>query len=391
MKRPPVLAAAGLCVALLSLPGLAEEPRGGCCPPPPGCPTAPVYPVPSTPVSPTPFVPEGTAAPETGAGTELAALPGRTGGAGIGAGAELDAPVFGDLIGIIGGRVVFLPAGVTPPAHVRIATISGNRTAVIAPLPFRSAFKITENESPRPTDRVFFNYNYYNNVDRIFQGIPGTNANLHRETIGFEKTFLNGDASFGMRLPFLQLDGSSSDFQDSHVDDLSMIFKYAFINNRETGNVLSAGLVLTAPTGEGLHIEGESTIHSTVFQPFLGFIYHFDRNLYLQGFSSLAAPSDGRDVTIFFNSLAAGYHVYRGDGPDTWVRSIVPVAEFHVNTPLNHRGSQQTPLGFDDSVDFTAGVYVQFRRAVLGIAVCTPLTGPKPYDVEAAANLNIHF
>jgi hypothetical protein len=194
-----------------------------------------------------------------------------------------------------------------------------------------------------------------------------------------------------MRLPFLQLTGSTSDFEDSHLDDLSMIFKYAFINNRETGNVLSAGIVLTAPTGEGLHIDGESTIHSTVFQPFVGFVYHFDRNLYVQGFSSLAAPSDARDVTLFFNSIAAGYHIYRSDDPGARLRGLVPVAEFHVNTPLNHRGLQQAPLGFDDSVNFTGGVYVQFRRATLGMAVGTPLTGPRPYDVEATANLNIHF
>jgi hypothetical protein len=388
MKRPTVIAVTGFCLAFAALYANAQEPtvlpagghpRGGVCPPRIVLPDCPPTPVPGGPGVPTP-IPE----PAIGADTFAQASE-----AGTQAPPSYDPGTFGDLIGITGRRVVFVPNGVTPPANVR--SVTGNRTIVVAPLPFRSVFKIMENESPRPTDRVFFNYNYFNNVDRLFQGQPGSNANLHRETIGFEKTFLGGDASFGMRLPFLQLTGSNGDFEDSHLDDLSMIFKYAFINNRETGNVLSAGIVLTAPTGEGLHIDGESTIHSTVFQPFVGFIYHFDRNLYLQGFSSVAAPSDGRDVTIFFNSIAAGYHMYRADDSGARVRGIVPVAEFHVNTPLNHRGLQQAPLGFDDSVDFTGGVYVQFRRATLGIAVGTPLTGPRPYDVEATANLNFHF
>jgi hypothetical protein len=343
----------------------------------PECPTTPVPPQVAPPTTtPEGVPPMGTIAQAPEAGTQAAA--------------SYDPGMFGDLIGISGGRVIFLPRGVTPPAGVRVAGITGNKIKVIAPLPYRSAFKIAEDESPRPTDRVYVTYNYYNNVDRLLQGIPGTNANLNREVIGFEKTFLSGDASFGMRLPFLQMEGSQ-DFGDSHVDDLSMILKYAFINNRETGNVFSGGLVLTAPTGEGLHIDGQSTIHSTVFQPFLGFIYHVDRKLYLQGFSSVAAPTDSRDVTIWFNSLAAGYHLYRTDEPDARLRGVVPVVEFHVNTPLTHRGLQQIPLGFDDSVDFTAGVYGQFRRATLGIAVCTPLTGPKPYDIEAMASLNIHF
>jgi hypothetical protein len=312
------------------------------------------------------------------------------GAGGTQAAAMFEPGLFGDLIGVSGRRVIVLPAGVSPPPHTQFQAISGNKIAVIAPLPFRSVFKITENESPRPTDRVFFNYNFFSNVDRVLQGVPGTYADLHRETIGFEKTFLDGNASFGMRLPYLQLVGGS-EIQDTHLDDLSMIFKYAFINDRQTGNVLSAGLVLTAPTGQGLIIDGESTIHSTVFQPFVGVIYHLNRDLFLQGFTSLAAPTDARDVTILFNSIAGGYNLYRADDPGDLLQSIVPVAEFHLNTPLNHRGLGSGPINFDDSLDITGGVYFNFRRATLGVAVCTPVTGPKPYDIEATVNLNIHF
>jgi hypothetical protein len=393
-------ALAGLALACGALPLYAQAPtvlpaggvpRGGCCCPPPGlalpgCPT----PSPAAPITPAPGGPEGAVPPAP----EAAATPSETlaqpGAGGTQPAAMFDPGMFGDLIGISGRRVIALPPGVTPPAGVPFRAIAGNKFLVVAPLPSRSMYKITENESPRPTDRAYVNYNFFSNVDRVLQGTPGTYADLHRETIGFEKTFLSGDASFGMRLPYLQLTGGS-EIEDTHIEDLSMIFKYAFINDRATGNVLSGGLVLTAPTGQGLIIDGESTIHSTVFQPFVGYIYHFNRDLFVQGFSSVYAPTDARDVTVLFNSVAAGYKFYRADDPTARVRGVVPVAEFHVNTPLNHRGVFAGPINFSDSVDFTGGVFVQFRRATLGVAVGTPLTGPKPYDIEATVNLNVHF
>jgi hypothetical protein len=191
-------------------------------------------------------------------------------------------------------------------------------------------------------------------------------------------------------MPFVQLTGDPN-FRDTHIDDLSMVFKYAFINDRQTRNVLSGGLVLTVPTGEEVKINGENAVHSTVFQPWLGFIYNFGRDAYVEGFSSVAAPTDSRDVTIFFNSIAVGYVLYQNSEPDALLLQVVPVAEVHVNTPLNHRGWATEPLGYPDAVDFTGGCHLVFRRATAGIAVSTPMTGPKPYEFEVLANLNIHF
>jgi hypothetical protein len=309
-----------------------------------------------------------------------------------GTAAAPDVPgVMGDQIGIFGNRVIRLPANVTGPAIQKLfpgfRVVSGNTALIVAPQPVRTAFKITENESAKPVDRVFFNYNYYSNVDRLL-GTAGQ-ANFQRELVGFEKTFLGGDASFGMRLPFRQLNGDDG-VEDRHLDDLSLIFKYALVNDHTTGNVLSTGLVVTLPTGDALKIDGQSDINSTVFSPFVGFIYHFG-DFFAQGFSSVAVPTDARDVTLWFNSLQLGYRLYRCDSPDRWLTSVTPVAEFHVNTPLNHRGLDEVPIGFSDSLNFTGGCYFGFRRAVLGIAVGTPMTGPRPYDYEVFSSLNFRF
>jgi hypothetical protein len=289
--------------------------------------------------------------------------------------------MFGDLLatGRLGQFFVIPP---NSPGGVRPSI------ALVAPVAARASFKIAEDESPRPVDRLYFDYNYYNEVDHDF--LNPARADLHREMLGFEKVFLDGNASFGMRIPFLQLVGTDN-LTDSHMDDISMVFKYAFINNRETGNVVSGGLVLTVPTGESIKLPGETDLHSTVFQPWLGFIYNLNTNIYFQGFTSLAAPSDARDVTIFFNSLGAGYRLKVGADPDALLREIVPVVEVHLNTPLNHRGLDTLPLGYPDALDVTTGLHFIFKRALAGIAFCTPVTGPRSYEFEVMANLTYHF
>ena len=72
--------------------------------------------------------------------------------------------------------------------------------------------KISENESPLPQDRVAFRYNFFHDASQI-TGVTGTttapptdnrtrqfDTNLY--TFQFEKTFLDGYASAGLRAPF---------------------------------------------------------------------------------------------------------------------------------------------------------------------------------------------
>jgi hypothetical protein len=99
----------------------------------------------------------------------------------------------------------------------------------------RGAFKIQENESPRPADRVNLTFNYYNSVD-----LGTKKIDVQRETLGFEKTFLDGNASLGARLPFFQ----NLDNKDD-MGDITLIGKFAFLNDRMTGNVISGGIAIT--------------------------------------------------------------------------------------------------------------------------------------------------
>jgi hypothetical protein len=250
----------------------------------------------------------------------------------------------------------------------------------------RGAFKITDDESPRPRDRVFIRYNFFDNVGAgIVHGVP--QEDIHREVIGFEKTFLDGNASLGMRLPFAEVEGDPTVRKDG-VGDLSIIAKYAFINDCTTHNVLSAGMVLTVPTGSKFEAADAPDIHPVLFQPFVGGIYNVER-LYLQAFSSILIPADEKDVTIWFNDVGVGYFLYRCDDPNSMLSFVAPTFETHVNTPLTHRGSDN---GLPDIVDLTYGAtFGLAQRATLAVGVVTPVTGPKPFDFETQAYLNVKF
>ncbi|MFL6531187.1 MAG: hypothetical protein ACJ8KX_12010 [Chthoniobacterales bacterium] len=255
--------------------------------------------------------------------------------------------------------------------------------APIAPL--RGAYKIAENESPRPTDRVYFQYNFYSNL-------LGENSDLHRETLGVEKTFFSPNFSLGLRLPFGQL---QTDFGDaSDVLDLTVVLKYALYHNRTTGNVFSVGLAITPPSGEvptAFRLDHDFVLHEvhpTQLQPFVGYIWN-SGPFFVQGFSAVLIPTDGADVTVWLNDLGVGYRIPVGA---RWLATVVPVLELHLNTPLDHRDEDPFEQRFRDTLDLTGGVHFEFNDHVsLGIGLGTPLTSPRLFDYEVIANLNVRF
>jgi len=241
-------------------------------------------------------------------------------------------------------------------------------------------FKIAENESPRPINRVFLTYNYFNDVT-LGHPIPDLQTDLHREVIGFEKTFLNGDASVGLRLPFFQVHASdpTGSENDSSLGDLNLIFKYAFINDRTNGNIFSAGLSITLPTASG-----DTEFRDGKLQPYIGGIYNMG-NFYIHGFSSVAVPTDSDDTTMLFNDLGIGYFVYQN--PTAFISKVVPTFEVHINTPLNHRDEPVPNI-----VDLTQGLHFEFNgQAWITVGVVEPVTSPKPFEIEGIAQFNFRF
>jgi hypothetical protein len=273
-------------------------------------------------------------------------------------------------------------------------------------VPSVRGFKIAENQSPQPQDRVFFTFNYFNDLNgalnRRFEA-PVDNLLAYRYVFGLEKTFDDGWGSFGARLPLDQLTANSTisgNFAkpggtSTSLNDLSLFTKYVLKADPETGSLLSVGLEATFPTGPSQfagakYIEG---IHSTEIQPFIGYLLIRDR-FYLHGFTSLSAPTSVRNVTMVYNDVGVGYFLFRAEDPDCFIKSIAPTFEVHVNSPLTHRDwfNANDPSGTADVVDLTYGVNVGLSRsAVLTFGWVTPVTGPRPFNYEAVLLFNWRF
>jgi hypothetical protein len=344
------------------------------------------------------------------------------------------APMLGDIFGYYTTGTltsVTQVAIVTPNGARQLATVTDTVT-VGSPLLTRTGFKIAENESPIPQDRFFATYNYFYRLRvpvlaQTTTAVPAFDptrppttfpnslndilvkpVEAHVLTAGAEKTFLDGDASVGIRVPFYfssqsfsstpnqaALDarfggfatgnvvGVSDGVGGSAVGDLTVIFKYALAHNDETGNWLTTGLALTVPTGQISGPPDAPAPNDVLVQPFIGYVLNADR-FYLHAFHSVIVPTNSADVTLFANDFGLGYRwLERDDGR----AMIVPTVECHVTTPLNHR-DRSGPFFLDDLVVLTGGTHFVFGGSVLTLGVATPVTGPRPFQLEAQARLN---
>ncbi|MCS6851772.1 MAG: hypothetical protein NZ700_11460 [Gemmataceae bacterium] len=300
---------------------------------------------------------------------------------------------------------VLIINGIPTPVFVRVPAnqVPGLVPAAeaIAKVPaVTHSFKIAENECPRPQCRVFATFNYYNNIfgstnDRLGADIGRIDA--YRGMFGFEYALLGGNASIGMRLPLNTLsvgDGFTpgTGGTSTALGDLAIILKYAVINERDL--CLSGGILIQAPTGPA-SFAGYNTpilpVHSTILSPYIGYILGWGR-FYMQGFSSVAVPTDDREVTLLFNDFQFGWYALVDRSPSRIITAIVPIFEVHVNTPLNHRGILDDLNGLPDWVNLSYGLNVEVcRKSLLTFGVVNPVTGPRPFDIEAFAYFNFRF
>jgi hypothetical protein len=305
---------------------------------------------------------------------------------------------------------------------------SSSRGAGTTLTPIAYSIKIAEGESPRPETRVFYEFNYYTNVDKsVFsRGLPGSpgpllfhDVTLYRNTFGGEYAFLNGDASLGVRVPINSTNASPfpgalappttagvfsptgvfipatgvpvGDFSSSEIGDVSVIFKYVFCHDCATGSLLSGGVDLTFPTGQfdvskGVNPDIDNTL---IVQPYIAFILNRG-DFFVQGFSSVALRTTRTDEMVWFNDIGVGYFMYRDRCHDKLITAVAPTVELHANDPLYP--SSLFVTGLTDVIDMTFGATVELLgRATLAVGVNTPLTAPRTYDYEILAQLNWRF
>jgi hypothetical protein len=286
-------------------------------------------------------------------------------------------------------------------------------------VPWIRSYKIADNQSPFPQDRIFSSFNYYNDVNAATNrrfGAPVSGIQIYRYLLGFEKTFFNGYASIGLLDTINNfssnsqtpgLGGTSTAMGDLNVYVKAILWENlqsnpsaapgasSMLPNQSQGGLVSGGLSVGTPTGPGSFAGApfSRAFRNTALQPFLGYYWGRGR-FFMQGFESIDVPLDRRDVVMLYNDTGIGYYVFRSNDPQSWITSIAPTLEVHVNVPLTHRDvlNIRDPAGTADVVDLTYGINTLFgRRSLLTLGFITPVTGPRPFNLEAAAYFTYYF
>ena len=263
--------------------------------------------------------------------------------------------------------------------RVRTRRSSRFRWAAIAKskvvIPYGRSFKLAENMSPLPQDRLSFAFNYYDGVqeaqNRGFGGLMG-GMKVYRYLFAFEKTFLDGLASIGVRESIDTLTATSIYYPglagtSTALGDVNVFGKLVLWENLETpaasqggfnaavapvvgqlqGSVVTGGLSVRVPTGPS-NFAGSPFSFSprdVGIQPFLG--YYVSRgNWYLQGFESIDVPTSGENVTMLYSDMGLGYWLYRNQRPGALDSGHLADS----GSARQHPADEYKPVGYDGSV-----------------------------------------
>ena len=138
----------------------------------------------------------------------------------------------------------FPPGTPPPPPSPRQAS---------AIVPSVRGFKIAENQSPQPQDRVFFTFDYFSDLNgalnRRFEAPFDEPDSLIATSWVLRRRSTSGGGSFGHRLPLDQLTATSTisgNFAkpggtSTSLNDLSLFTKYVLKADPATGSLLSVG------------------------------------------------------------------------------------------------------------------------------------------------------
>jgi hypothetical protein len=293
-------------------------------------------------------------------------------------------------------------------------TASGNRTISIAGGDRR--FKIAENVSPIPRDRVFFNFNHFENALTDFQGHA---VSLDRYTAGIEKTFWQEQASVEFRLPFARgLDSTqtfgSSDPQGTELSNLSLALK-TYLWRGDYG-AITGGSTLTLPIADDyieapLNIEARRIENEAVhLAPFIGWVAFNDRGCFAQGFVQTDFDLNGNDVVsstngflgtiqdqnLLFVDVSAGKWLYRSSSQRQRLRGIAAIAELHYTSTMNDTDSVdliQNYFGHMDVLNMTMAMNADIALSSIRVGAAAPLRDDEEslYDAEVIVQLTRRF
>ncbi|MBB3204290.1 hypothetical protein FHS27_000054 [Rhodopirellula rubra] len=271
-------------------------------------------------------------------------------------------------------------------------------------------YKISENVSPIPQDRVFFSYSHFDGALSVDGDVS---TYLDRYILGGEKTFLDGLFSFEMRITiadgFDATQTAATLQRAGEFGNLQMSLKSLLYSSDSC--MIGGGLTLAVPTADDVQIGTTIIENETVYlAPFIGFVNTPTDDCFFQGFMqtdfALGGDSvtDGAETGVFqdqhllYTSLSAGCWLLRDDSSNALVNGLAAMTELHYTTAFNDGDNVTTASGTlaapgsIDVVNTTAGFVINKGLTNIRVAGSVPLDWEdRFYDSEFQVQINRRF
>jgi hypothetical protein len=285
-------------------------------------------------------------------------------------------------------------------------------------------YKVAENNSALPQDRIGFNFNA---MQDVYNGILNSRVddNIYEYRLFGEKTFLDGRFSVDLMVPFYTTSAYEYDVADAVSNgpgtdgtfgDLAFGFK-ALVHESCT-SACSLGLRVEAPTGEDIVAPPNfdlfyRSLEDDVwnFTPYVANLWTPTERTFVQSFLSyrltssgideVVAPRSIREQSYFMADVSVGYWAYR-NRCGSCLTALAPMLELHYtgaweNESISSNSSIVTGTtnnaiyGRSDRLNLTAGLSAFFgSRVSAGVAIAAPLRsnettyGPATIDTDRA-------
>ena len=301
------------------------------------------------------------------------------------------------------------------------------------------AYKISENNSVLPQDRVGFNFNA---MQDVYNGISDrlVSDNIYEYRFFLEETFMDGRLSFELMVPFYSTSSYSPDplvsvnrgpAIENEFGDIAFGLK-ALVHETHS-SACSIGLRVEVPTGAEVKadpaLNGAGYIASLDddvwnFTPYLGYFAMPTERTYLQAFTGyrltstsvdeIENPLSIREQSYFTADLALGCWLYRNSDA-SFLTSVIPSIELHYTGAWDTESANRPGLGpantisnliygHSDRLSLTAGCSAVTKSSwEAGLGVAVPLrtndanfsgfTVPsdRAYDWSLLARITYHF
>ncbi|MBM3970024.1 MAG: hypothetical protein FJ302_09200 [Planctomycetes bacterium] len=291
-------------------------------------------------------------------------------------------------------------------------------------LPKPGGPRVFKNEQSRamPTDRVFGLYHHFQNAYRL----ETASANVDLFTLGFEKTFLEGNTSIELRMPLSNPVGLSTgvtgqSFQTHAAGDLIVTFKGLVYSDES--QAVALGLAVNTPTGSDLNVTVNSVNSFTLKNdaahliPFVAYQAALNDDVFFNGFLQFDTPTNANsaqsrsgiggaivtngsvtDQTLMYVDASFGYWLFRDDEAE-FLQGLAGVLELHYTTALNRADNVDLTVvefgatsGRYDVLNLTVGLQANIaRNTLLRAAFVTPLTDSRNRFFDSEFSLAVVF